>query len=192
MLSVAEIFRSYEILDAEGRHVNGTDKHGPNHQYGYAYEEILTGRRATAQLIMEIGITDGSSLLAWREVFPNAHCVGMDIHPAAKLMYNSHNRDRVEFCLGDQRSKEDCERAAAGRQFDFICEDATHILENTLLTLLFLWPHVKPGGLYVIEEFANVGSLRQNITELYPFADIIDTKGPSDNTESLVVLRKSK
>ncbi len=193
MRSIIDIFRSYGILDECGRHTNGTDKE-TNHRYGHAYEAILKGRRESAQLIMEIGIADGSSLLAWREIFPHAHCVGMDIHPAAMLhpLRLLGDPSRIEVCIGDQRVKEDCEQAAAGRQFDIIVEDATHELDATLRTLLFLWPHVKKGGLYIIEEFANIGALRQNVLQLFKNAEIIDTTGPSGGVEPLVVLRKPR
>ena len=184
MKSVAEIFQSYEVVDAEGRHVNGTDKHGANHRYGDAYERLFPDR-AAIRLMMEVGVADGSCLLAWREIFPNALCVGMDIHRSGKA-----HGERLEFHLGDQCIKQDCDLAAARRQFDFICEDATHQLGNTLQTLLYLWPFVKPGGLYVVEEFANVGALRVNIAALWPNVEIVDTVGPSGGMEPLVVFRK--
>ena len=94
MRSVAEIFQSYEVVDADGRHINGTDKHGANHRYGDAYEKIIeqnfrgnygTPGREKVKLMMEIGVADGSSLLAWREIFPNALCVGMGFRPQAEL-----------------------------------------------------------------------------------------------------------
>ena len=185
MRSIRDVFRSYAQLDASGRHVNGTDK-CTNHNYSSAYESLFPDREAV-RLMMEIGVADGSSLRAWREIFPNATIVGMDIHPSAMA-----HGERIEFYLGDQRSKEDCERAAAGRQFDLIVEDATHLLLNTLLTLSYLWPFVKPGGIYVVEEFADIGSLRGNITELWPYAEVMDTIGPSGGVEPLVVFRKPK
>lgn len=185
MRSIKEIFRSYAVFDADGRHVNGTDKES-NHHYGDAYESLLPDRN-DVRLMMEIGVADGSSLLAWREVFPNALCVGLDIHRASRL---ERGGERLEFHLGDQRSLEDCRRAVGGRLFDFICEDATHLLEDSLRTLLYLWPHVRPGGLYVVEEFANVGTLRENIRALWPNAEIVDTGEPSGGVEPLVVLRK--
>lgn len=193
---VADIFRSHAILDSEGRHVNGTDKE-TNHQYGAAYDQVIeeyfgvwaTGMsvegREAVHLMMEVGVADGSSLLAWREIFPNAWCVGMDIHQSDKA-----RGDRIEFHLGDQRVQSDCDRVAAGRLFDFVVEDATHRLEDTLLTLLYLWKYVRPGGVYVVEEFAQVGALRDNIKELFPFAEIVDTVGPFGGVEPLVVLRK--
>lgn len=185
--SVADIFKSYGVVDHDGKHVNGTDKE-TNHRYGDAYEHILRGRRETAGLVMEVGVADGSSLLAWREVFPGATCVGMDImpNPWAKL----NGVDRVEFIAGNCRYLEDCRRATKGRQFNFICEDATHILEDTLLALFHLWPFVAPGGLYVIEEFANIGGLRDHVEAMWPFASVYDTVGPFGGVEPLVVLRK--
>lgn len=196
MRSVSDIFRSYAVLDSEGRHTNGTDKMS-NHNYGMAYERIIDTNfslfsygagiqgRDTVKLMMEVGIADGASLLAWREIFPQALCVGMDIHSSQQA-----HGDRIEFHLGDQCSLEDCQRAVGGRKFDFIVEDATHLLENSLRTLLYLWPAVRPGGIYVIEEFANIGALRTNIGALWHNVRVYDTVGPFGGVEPLVVFRK--
>lgn len=210
MRLISDIFRSYAQFNGEGRHVNGTDKQS-NHNYGDAYESLFAGMidppdtrekrghvvlgpryrstREQVQLVMEVGVADGACMLAWRDVFPNALIVGMDIHPSAHAY-----GDRLEFHLGDQRSKEDCERAACGsermRHFDMIVEDALHELDATLLTFLYLWPFVKPGGLYVIEEFANIAALCGNIRAMWPHADIVETKGPFGGVEPLVVFRK--
>lgn len=214
MRTIADILRSHAVFDGNGRHVNGTDKES-NHRYGAAYESLFRvwdhdlnsyqgfcsecegyqlhkkhcgqavwkSTRESLQLMMEVGVTDGSCLHAWREVFPNAVCVGLDIHPSARAEGN-----RIEFHLGDQRSREDCERAAAGRKFDLIIEDATHKLEDTLLTLYWLWPHVAPGGLYVVEEWDNID--RHRICELWPNAEIVNTTGPFGGIEPLVIFRK--
>lgn len=202
MRSIAEIFRSYAILNAHGVHVNGTDKES-NHHYGDAYDRILTIPDATSdlsdtvklrypysirndiKLVMEIGVADGACLRAWREVFPNALIVGMDIHHS-----DGAHGDRIEFRIGDATSKEDCDRTAAGRLFDLIIDDATHHQKDLLRTLLYMWPYVKPGGLYVIEEFEHVTSLRSNIKELWSNVEIIGTCGPYVQDEPLVVLRK--
>lgn len=180
MRTIKDIFRSHAVFDQQGRHVNGTDKQS-NHNYGDAYECLFD--RVRVELVMEVGVADGACLRAWSEVFPNATIVGMDIHHSAQA-----HGDRIEFHIGDQRSKEDCERVARGRQFDLIIEDAVHKLDNTLLTLYWLWPHVKPGGLYVVEEWDGVD--RNRITSLWPSAQIINTAGPFGGIESLVVFRK--
>lgn len=199
MRPIKEIFQSYAVLDDQGRHLNGTDKQS-NHNYSDAYERLFTcsypehpsitpwSIRNSVQRVMEIGVADGSSLLAWAEVFPNAEIVGMDIHHAVRASENK----RITFHQGDQRSYDDCLRAAGWCHFDAIIEDATHQLEDSLRTFLYLWPSVKRGGLYIIEEFANVGALADNIRAMWPYAEIIPTEGPFGGNEPLVVFRKLK
>jgi hypothetical protein len=207
--SIKDIFRSYAVLDSQGRHVNGTDKQS-NHNYSDAYEWLLekpdqsagyhnvddsfcssvtankwVSIRDEVKLMMEVGVADGSCLLAWREIFPNATIVGMDIHRSEK----AHGY-RIEFHMGDQCSPWDCKRATAGRLFDLIVDDATHQLENTLRTLYWLWPSVKPGGLYVVEEWPNVDPVR--IRSLWPQAEVVDTVGPFGGSEPLIVFRKPR
>ena len=182
MKSMAEIFLSYSERDATGRHVGGTDKNS-NHNYGSSYESLFPDRDAV-ELVLEVGIAGGHSMLAWREIFQRATIVGMDIHPCS-----CERGPRLEFHVGDQRSHADCMRAVNGRQFDFIVEDATHVLENNLLTMFYLWPFVKPGGVYVVEEFANIGSWRENI-KLFRGAELLDTMGPFGGNEPLLVVRK--
>ena len=216
MRSMKEIFYSYGVLDPQGRHVNGTDKE-TNHHYGDAYEGLFAQHdinlctypsgwqsrycnlcgsdtshfvtcphykltRDGVHLMLEVGVADGSSLCAWREIFPNALCVGLDIHHSDKA-----HGERIEFHLGDATSQHDCERAAGGRQFDLIVDDAMHHIMCVLPTLLFLWPYIRPGGLYVVEEFEGINSLRPNVTSLFPFSEIVETTGPSGGCEPLVV-----
>lgn len=186
MRPIRDIFRSHAVLDGDGRHVNGTDKES-NHRYGAAYELILGTMRTQASLVMEVGVADGSSLLAWREVFPYAHCVGLDImpDPAARLA----GEERVEFVRGDATRREDCERAAAGRAFDLIVDDATHLLEDVLRTLFWLWRYVRPGGLYIVEDGGFQDSARA--VELLG-AEVVLTRGPFGGDEPLLVLRKPR
>ena len=92
----------------------------------------------------------------------------------------------IEFHLGDQRSRVDCERAAAGQDIDFIVDDATHYLENTLLTHKWFWPFVKSGGVYVIEEFPGVDRVREH----FPECELVVAVSPFGGMEYLVVLRK--
>jgi len=182
MIPIRDIFRSYAVI-VDGKHVNGTDKQS-NHNYGDAYESLFSDRNSV-KLMMEIGVADGSCLLAWRDIFPNALIVGMDIHHSDKA-----HGDRIEFRRGDQRIQRDCENAAADRQFDLIVEDATHHLDHTLLTLYWMWPFVKPGGLYVVEEWDGVHESRDRIKHVWPNAEIVDTTGPFGGVESLVIFRR--
>lgn len=195
MRSIRDIFRSHAVFDAEGRHVNGTDKQS-NHDYGDAYESLFTdgvvvgtwakcwSLRESVKLVMEVGVADGSCLLAWREVFPNATIVGLDVHHSDKA-----RGDRIEFHLGDATQFDACARAASGRLFDLIVDDGTHRIGDILLTLFWLWPAVRPGGLYVIED---TNLWNPNFRALLPTTEIVETRGPSGGIEPLVVLRKPR
>lgn len=175
--SITEILRSHAVI-IDGKHTNGTDKQS-NHNYGPTYEKLFPDREAIKTLL-EIGITDGSCLLAWKEIFPNAEVVGLDI-------YYCSNRS-LETYVGNQGSQKDCEQVVKRRLFDVIIEDAIHNIEHTLLTFFWLWPYVAPGGLYIVEEWADIGNCKKNILALG--GEIIDTEGPFGGNEPLVVFRK--
>jgi trans-aconitate methyltransferase len=171
----------------------GTDK-DQHHRYAATYEllfpaadELLTGKVGRLQVthVLEVGIADGRSMLAWREIFPAALIVGMDREPCS-----CERGPRLEFHQGDQRSRADCLRAAGGRKFDLIVEDASHQLDANLLTLFFLWPWVKPGGCYVIEEMQDVQNYREECEGLFRGCRWTPTPGPYGGNEPLVILKK--
>lgn len=201
MRTIRDIFCDYAVLNAEGIHVYGTDRES-NHHYGDAYESILSvpemydaglplagcrprSIREDVELMLEVVVADGASLRAWREVFPNARIVGMDLveDAFARLC----GEDRIEFRVGDATKREDCEIVVAGRQFDLIVDDASHQIEDVLRTLFWLWSAVRPGGLYIIED---LNTCLDNWQLLFPQASIVDTTGPWGGYEPLIVLRK--
>lgn len=193
MRSIRAIFRDHVLVDADGRHVIGTDRES-SHWYGDAYEALFTdveegslvprkwSTRGDVRMMMEVGVADGQSLLAWAEVFPRAWIVGVDVHPPEVL-----NPNRSEFVRGDATTRRTCDEAVRGRAFDFIVDDASHQLPDVLTTLFWLWPAVRPGGLYVVED---LNSHLDRWRALFPQAEVVDTIGPSGGPEPLIVLRK--
>ncbi len=97
----------------------------------------------------------------------------------------------MEVHQADQRDEAALLRIVNGRRFDLIIEDASHKIDNSLLTLFYLWPYVVTGGLYVIEEFEGVNGHLENL-ELFRNCSYIKTKSPFPNQddETLVVIRK--
>jgi len=162
---------------------HGSDKDMPGHHgYGPVYDELLWNRRFSVRNVLEIGIAEGQSVLAWLEIFPNATVVGMDIEP-----YHGPCPPRLEIHQGDQRDEFALLRAVNGRQFDLIVEDAQHTLDNSLRTLFFLYPYIRsPRGLYVIEELEGVNGHLDNIGMLRG-GRVIRTEGPT-SAEYLVVI----
>lgn len=104
--------------------------------------------------LLELGVHNGASLEVWADYFPRGVIVGVDaIDPDADFSA----RPNIRFELADQRDGERlsqiCQRhAPAG--FDIIVDDASHVGEFTLASYRALFPHLKPGGLYCVEDWA--------------------------------------
>jgi 8-demethyl-8-alpha-L-rhamnosyltetracenomycin-C 2'-O-methyltransferase len=122
------------------------------HSYGPVYEHLLSPHRETVADVLEIGISSGGSLRAWREYFPTATVHGLDIDPDSLFAecrirtYHAHQarHDELTAALGDLT-------------FDLIVDDGSHKLNHQVLSLFLLLPRVRPGGLYVVEDLQDPG-----------------------------------
>jgi Clostridial hydrophobic W len=144
-------------LDAIGlRH--GTDKASSHHNYLQFYERFFASLRDKTLTVLEIGVFGGASLKTWAEYFPNAKVVGVDI-AAASRMYET---GRVTIVLADQANIE--ELTSIGIEhgpFDIIIEDGSHMWNHQITSLRALFPFLKNGGLYVVEDLqTNYGSMQ--------------------------------
>lgn len=127
-------------------------KHNPNkaeHEFSVFYEKYLEPIRYTAKKILEIGIYHGDSLRMWREFFPNAQIYGVDIDP--NFLFSE---DRITTALCDQSKEEDILSIVDkfGSDFDLILDDGSHLNRDQQITFQLLFPHIKPGKYYVIED----------------------------------------
>ena len=140
-----------EIMD-----MNRSDKGtatGEAHGYTPVYERWLEPIRNEPLRILEIGVCDprmpGASLKGWYEYFPNAAIFGYDIVDGHRF-----DNDRVVTFIGDQSDRTDLGRFIefSGGEFDVIIDDGSHQAMHQQVSLAFLFPHLKPGGLYIIED----------------------------------------
>jgi hypothetical protein len=143
-----------ETLQEIGRK-HQTDKHDGNHEFGGStyldiYDKYLSGLREQPIKLLEIGVRDGCSHRMWREYFPKAMIYGIDIDPRCK----QYQSDRIKIFVGSQSDAEITNAAVkdAGGQFDVILDDGSHVNELTIKSFNLLFPHVRAGGLYIIED----------------------------------------
>lgn len=133
----------------------GSDK-GPNH-HGYSshYFEILKGLQYSPLVFLEIGVggyhypdRGGGSLRAWEEFFPHSHIHGIDIYDKSSM-----NKGRVHTHIVDQTNKEQLENLinTIGSP-DVILDDGSHINKDSIFAFETLFPRLKSGGLYIIED----------------------------------------
>lgn len=146
-------------LDAIGLK-HGTDKASSHHDYLNFYESLFAPIRHKPLKILEIGVLHGASIRTWREYFPNARVIGADIDPFARRFA----RDSIEIEYMDQSNLEDLVRVAAKHQpFDLIIDDGSHFWEHQTTTLKTLFPFVRPGGIYIVEDLqTNFGDLAKD------------------------------
>ena len=128
---------------------HGTDKASNGHNYLQFYERFFSYRRNQRLKILEVGIFGGSSLKTWREYFHLSQIVGVDINPSMRKFVE----DRVCVEIADQSDLEEMLRVAVKHgPFDIIIEDGSHFWEHQITTLRSLFPFVKDGGLYIVED----------------------------------------
>ncbi|MEV1075241.1 class I SAM-dependent methyltransferase [Micromonospora parva] len=146
--------RPYDIGLAELCVRYGSDKWG-HHTYPRRYEQHFGPLRDQPLTILEIGVggfgdqhRGGASLEVWRRYFPRALVYGLDI------VDKSHLTDqRVTVLQGDQSSPTDLARVVEvmGRP-DIVIDDGSHVSAHLLASFASLFPVLRHGGLYVMED----------------------------------------
>jgi hypothetical protein len=137
------------LVDIGKRH--GTDKADPQRLMLPAYDHHLAEAREREITLVEIGVLDGSSLRMWRDYFPRGNINGIDISPAAAQHEDKRNRIRV--FIGSQEDTAFLTKVIdeTGRP-DVVIDDGSHLAQHQINSLLALWPLVKPGGWYIVED----------------------------------------
>lgn len=130
----------------------GADK--ARHRHGYTTHYARHVKRRSVRTMLEIGIggyeepaVGGTSLMMWRNYLPKATIYGLDIHEKRLDV------PRIVVLQGDQSDPESLERALAScPPFDLIIDDGSHIGSHIVTSFKTLFPKLKPGGLYAIED----------------------------------------
>lgn len=145
----------------------GSDKEW-RHWLADAYTRETACWRDRAGALAEIGVRipqlqnwRGGSLRAWCEWLPSFVIVGIDNNRHALEALAAHV-PRVNVLHADQARPEEIAEGlrALAPAYDMIIDDGSHLPEHQIGCLAALWPLVKPGGLYVVEDMEGTGSDR--------------------------------
>ena len=116
------------------------------------YRRVLTGLDREPTSILEIGVKGGGSTAFWKALFPNASVVGVDIK-LRRWLQSQPSADGVVYLQGDQTDVARLEEIASKYgPFDVVIDDGSHVTDHVAGTLRCLLPHVRAGGVYVIED----------------------------------------
>jgi hypothetical protein len=118
--------------------------------YLQIYDKVLGRYRGTAFNMLEIGVFDGMSLRMWRKYFgSDAKIFGIDINPdcAAKAVPPTQVR------IGSQDDPEFLDRVVIEMGgLDVVLDDGSHLGRHQIATFRCLFPKLRVGGLYLIED----------------------------------------
>ncbi len=131
-----------------------TDKFG-EHFYTPHYKLHFEKFRFKKINLLEIGVggyenpeAGGGSLRMWKRFFPNGRIYSLDIHDKSFLQEH-----RIKIFRGSQVDKtflEDIVKTIG--EIDIIIDDGSHINEHVIESFKFLFPKLKDGGIYAIED----------------------------------------
>lgn len=118
--------------------------------YPAIYERHFASFRGKPVTMLEIGVYMGGSLELWRSYFgPDATIFGIDIDPQCASRVDPPNQVRIGS-QGDPLFLASV-IGEMGRP-DIILDDGSHIAEHQAASFRALFPSLKNGGLYVIED----------------------------------------
>ena len=132
---------------------HGTDKQSTNgHGYTPFYEKYFNDIRNNNINFLELGVRQGWSMYMWDEYFPNANIYGID-NNSEGLCPTEFKSDRIHFTICSQTDRETLTKLSdSSGGFDVIIDDASHISSLSIESFNILFPLLKSGGIYVIED----------------------------------------
>lgn len=134
---------------------HGSDKGPKHHNYTPFYFKILKGLQNSPLVFLEIGIggynfkdRGGHSLRAWEEFFPKSHIHGIDIYDKSSI---DKGRIHTHICSQNHPVQLTNLIGTIGSP-DIIVDDGSHVNSDIILSFETLFPLLKKGGLYIIED----------------------------------------
>ena len=126
------------------------------------YEAFWAREAGRVERVFELGLWKGGSMAFWAEAFRPTRMVGVDKSlgsvSAAFDHYIAERTDRLRVYWGVDQGDPERLQALVATEFDgpldLVIDDASHLYTLTLSSLETLLPRLRPGGLYIIEDWA--------------------------------------
>lgn len=112
--------------------------------------------------VLELGLWKGGSVAFWAEALQPKRLVGVDRRPASGSpvfeAYLAARPDRLRTCWGVDQADGDRLRGIVAENFDgpldLVIDDASHLYGPTRASFEAVFPLLRPGGLYLLEDWA--------------------------------------
>jgi demethylmacrocin O-methyltransferase len=128
------------------------------HDYCRHYDKVFSDIRLGSLKVLEVGVASGVSIQGFLEYFPQSEIFGVDIVYDTNA-YNSTTvkaHPRYTFTAGDQGNQDFWKLFVSkhGSNWDIFIDDGSHFIWHIIPCFEAMWPHIKPGGYYAIEDLA--------------------------------------
>lgn len=122
------------------------------HGYTHIYDDKFYFIKNNIDSLVEIGVQYGNSMRMWREYFSAAKIVGLDIHGDALTSIIPTDNFKVIISPAHLIETKFLLEAEFSKGIDIIIDDGSHIPAEQIETFKNLFPLLKHGGLYIIED----------------------------------------
>lgn len=134
--------------------IHKTDKYG-NHSYTPHYINHFRKFKLHKIRLLEIGVggyddpyIGGNSLRMWKSYFPFAKIFSLDIYDKSFL-----EERRIKIFQGSQIDELFLHKVLSSTgNLDIIIDDGSHVNEHVIKSFKYLFPKLKKGGIYVVED----------------------------------------
>eukprot|EP00928_Gymnodinium_smaydae_P054095 TRINITY_DN37928_c0_g1_i1.p1 TRINITY_DN37928_c0_g1~~TRINITY_DN37928_c0_g1_i1.p1 ORF type:complete len:306 (+),score=37.81 TRINITY_DN37928_c0_g1_i1:137-1054(+) len=166
MEASAQLLQRPSLTDLLREHKVGKMSQHGYHRY---YEREFAHYRDREDLrILEIGVEYGTSMKVWVEYFSRASAVQgilyqnkwpyeewqVEARRNAACQNRKHLCPIVKIYQFDQSDVAELKALVAKEPqgYDIIIDDGSHVPRHQLISFTHLFPHLRPGGLYVVED----------------------------------------
>lgn len=126
-----------------------TDKDYEHNYFELCYNDLFEPIKNNINLFMEIGVYNGESIRLWSNYFQSAKIIGLDIDNKKDIF----KEENISTYVCDQSSEEQLKSVVENYdKFDIILDDGSHKMFDQQKSLGVLFPYVKSGGMYIIED----------------------------------------
>jgi trans-aconitate methyltransferase len=153
----------------------------------HKYLDFYEARIGEPKSIIEFGVLNGSSLKMWRDRYPGATVIGLDI--------DQKTAPEGTYFFKLDASKENW-ITKISPQFDLIIDDASHFTLEQVDAFDLWWPLVAKGGKYIIEDCHTMHYTHYNPVE-FDFKKWVEGLGikheyflrtPGDESDSMTLI----
>lgn len=128
-----------------------------------SYFQSITPNASNFGNVLEIGMWDGGSAVFWHEILKPKKLIGIDLlknrkGEAFEAYKKNHAATFFDHWEVDQTDRSALTSILAGHlkdePLDLVFDDASHRYHQSLASFNIVFPYVKKGGYYIIEDWA--------------------------------------